>query len=53
MSSDKIVIDVGVGKVIEEWLSLHYSIISIRKINDEMPDLDILKLANERSALLY
>lgn len=34
--SDKIIVDVGVGKVIEEWLSLHYKIISIRKMNHEM-----------------
>jgi len=49
---DKIVIDVGVGKIIEEWLSLHYRIISIRQINNEMSDLDILKLANEENALI-
>lgn len=49
---DKLIVDVGVGKVIEEWLSLHYKIISIRKINHEMPDLDILKLANKENALI-
>lgn len=32
MSSDKIIIDVGVGRIIEEWLSLHFQIISIRKL---------------------
>jgi predicted nuclease of predicted toxin-antitoxin system len=52
MSSDKIIIDVGVGRIIEEWLSLHFEIISIRKLNHEMPDLDILKLANEEHALI-
>jgi predicted nuclease of predicted toxin-antitoxin system len=49
---DKIIVDVGVGKVIEEWLSLHYKIISIRKINHEMPDLEILQLSNKESALI-
>ncbi|MGN6540124.1 MAG: DUF5615 family PIN-like protein [Ginsengibacter sp.] len=52
MNKEKIVIDVGVGRIIEEWLSLHYEIISIRKLNHEMPDLDILKLANEKGALI-
>lgn len=49
---EKIIVDVGVGKVIEEWLSLYYKIISIRKLNPEMPDLDILKLANKEKALI-
>ena len=40
MNKEKIVIDVGVGRIIEEWLSLHYEIISIRKLNHEMPDLE-------------
>src|SRR6185312_15272869 len=52
MISDKIVIDVGVGRIIEEWLSLHFKIISISKLNHEMGDLDILKLANENNALI-
>ena len=49
---DKIIVDVGVGKIIEEWLSFHYKIISIRKLNHEMPDLEILKLANKENALI-
>ena len=40
MNMEKIVIDVGVGRIIEEWLSLHYEIISVRKLNHEMPDLE-------------
>ncbi len=52
-SSDKIVVDIGVGKIIEEWLSIQkFKIISIRKINSQMPDLEILKLANEEKALI-
>ena len=38
MNKEKIVIDVGVGRIIEEWLSLHYEIISIRKLNHEMAE---------------
>jgi predicted nuclease of predicted toxin-antitoxin system len=50
---DKIIIDIGVGKIIEEWVSLqNLEVISIRKINHEMPDLDILNLANKEKALI-
>ena len=50
---DKIVIDVGVGKIIEEWLSQqNFEVLSIRNLNHEMRDLDILKLANKRNALI-
>lgn len=52
MNKEKIVVHVGVGRIIEEWLSLHYEIVSIRKLNHEMKDLDILKLANEEGALI-
>ena len=49
----KIIIDIGVGKIIEEWISLqNLEVISIRKINHEMPDLDILNLANKEKALI-
>ena len=49
----KIVIDIGVGRTIEEWISLqNFEIISIRKINHEMPDSDILKLAIQEKALI-
>lgn len=52
-SSNKIVIDIGVGKIIEEWLSVQkFEIISIRTINSQMPDLEILRLANEAKALI-
>ena len=51
--TNKIVIDVGVGKIIEEWMSLqNFEVISIRKINNEMADLNILKLANKEKALI-
>ena len=52
-ASDKIVIDVGVGKIVEEWLALQkFKIISIRKINPEMSDLGILNLSNREEALI-
>ena len=52
-ASDKIIVDIGVGKIIEEWLSLQkFKIISIRNINPEMPDLEILKLSNKEEALI-
>ena len=52
-NTKKIVIDVGVGRIIEEWLSEQgYDVISVRKINHEMPDLQILNLANKEQAII-
>lgn len=49
----KFVIDVGVGRVIEVWLSEQkYSVFAIRNINAEMTDADILKLANNEDAII-
>ncbi len=30
---NKMIVDIGVGRIIEEWLSFHYEIISIGKLN--------------------
>ena len=49
----KIVIDVGVGKIIEAWLSRQdFDVISVRKINHEMHDREILNLANKEQAII-
>ena len=48
-----IVIDVGVGRIIEEWLSQQgYNVITISKVNSEMTDFDIIKLANNEDAII-
>lgn len=42
----KFLIDVGVGKKVEQWLhSQRYDIKSIRDIDPKMPDKEILKIA--------
>ena len=49
----KFVVDIGVGRIIEEWLEeQNFSVISIRTINPEMPDTDIIELANNENAIL-
>ncbi len=46
-------IDVGVGRIIEEWLKLQdFTIISIGKLNPEMPDTEILELAEKEKAVI-
>ena len=52
-SNLKIIIDVGVGRIIEEWLSLQgFDVTIIRKLNPEMTDLDIIKLADDKDAII-
>ena len=47
------IIDVGVGRVIEEWLSQQgYNIIAISKVNPEMSDFDIIQMANKEDAII-
>jgi predicted nuclease of predicted toxin-antitoxin system len=42
----KLLVDVGVGKKVDLWLSAYgYNIKSVRDINPRMPDQDILKMA--------
>ena len=42
----KFLVDMGVGKKVEEWLSLNnYDIKTIRDIDPRMKDIDVLKLA--------
>lgn len=42
----KFLVDVGVGKMIEEWLKDNgYDVKNIREINPRMEDRDILKMA--------
>jgi len=52
-STLKIIVDVGVGRIIEEWLSQQgFNIITISKVNPEMADPDIIKLANREDAII-
>jgi predicted nuclease of predicted toxin-antitoxin system len=52
-TNPKIIIDVGVGRIIEEWLTQEgFNVIAIRKINPEMADLDIIRLANNKNAII-
>jgi predicted nuclease of predicted toxin-antitoxin system len=49
----KIIVDVGVGRIIEEWLSIQgFNVIAIRKINPEMTDASIVKLAKAENAII-
>ncbi|HBR18190.1 MAG TPA: hypothetical protein DD725_11410 [Deltaproteobacteria bacterium] len=42
----KFIVDVGVGRAIEDWLeSFGYDVLSVREINPRMSDRDILSLA--------
>ncbi len=53
MSIQKFIIDVGVGKIIEEWLKKEgYEVIIIRTINAAMEDMEIIKLANQQDAVI-
>ncbi len=53
MSDQKFIVDAGVGKTIEDWLSNEgYEVFAIRTINAEMEDLDIIKMANEMDAII-
>lgn len=52
-TGQKIIIDVGVGIIIEEWLTREgFNVIAIRKVNPEMADLDIIRLANNENAII-
>lgn len=49
----RFVIDVGVGRTIEEWLiSNNFFVFSITSINPEMEDIHILELANKEDAII-
>lgn len=49
----KFVIDVGVGRTIEDWLiSNNFLVVSITTLNPEMEDKAILELANEEEAII-
>ena len=49
----KIIVDVGVGRIIEEWLSHQgIDVMAIGKINPEMTDASIVKLANTENAII-
>jgi len=42
----KFLVDMGVGKKVEEWLSTNdYNIKTVRSIDPKMKDIDVLKLA--------
>ena len=47
------IVDVGVGKSVEYWLSQQgYRVISIRSINAEMTDTQIITLAMSEAAII-
>lgn len=49
----KFVIDVGVGKIIENWLvQQKFSVFSIRNLNPEMADTEVIDLANREEAII-
>jgi predicted nuclease of predicted toxin-antitoxin system len=49
----KFIIDVGVGRVIENWLAQqNFSVIAISSLNPEMADMDIIELANKEDAII-
>ena len=49
----KLLIDVGVGKKVEEWMkTLQYDTKTIRDIDPRMPDIEILKIAAAEKRLL-
>lgn len=49
----KFIIDVGVGRIIENWLvQQKFSVIAISTLNPEMADIDIIELANKEDAII-
>ncbi len=49
----KLLVDVGVGKAVEEWLrDAGHDVLAIRDINPRMPDVDILALAVREQRLV-
>lgn len=49
----KFVIDVGVGRTIEEWLiTNNFIVFSISSLNPEMEDVHILDLGNKEDAII-
>ncbi len=52
-SNLKFIVDVGVGRIIEEWIEHQgFNVISIAKLNPEMADSNILKIADNENAIL-
>jgi predicted nuclease of predicted toxin-antitoxin system len=52
-SFQKFIVDLGVGRSIEKWLtSQNYVVLSIALINPEMQDNLILELANNEDAII-
>lgn len=49
----KFIVDVGVGRSIEEWLkSQDFKILTIRSINPEMEDFQIIQFANTEDGII-
>ena len=52
-STFKFIIDVGVGRSVEEWLkSQEFNVVIIGSINPEMKDFEIIKLANMEDGII-
>lgn len=53
MKNQTFIVDVGVGRVIEEWLKKElYEVIAIRDINPEMEDRHIIEIAIKEDAFI-
>jgi len=49
----KFLFDLGVGNVVENWMEdQKFDVLSIRKINPRMSDVDILKLAEKENRIV-
>ena len=49
----KFIVDVGVGRIIENWLvQQNFSVIAVQILNPEMADTDIIELANREDAII-
>jgi predicted nuclease of predicted toxin-antitoxin system len=52
-SNFKFIVDVGVGRSIEEWLSSqNFQVLAISAINPEMDDYQIIKLAIKENGII-
>ena len=52
-TSLKFIVDVGVGRSVEKWLSSqNYNVIAISAINPEMEDIQIIEFANKEDGFI-
>ncbi len=51
-SSLKFLVDMGVGKKVEDFLKVEYNVKCVRDIDPRMPDIDILKIAVDENRMV-